>query len=81
MKLTQKMIDSGDEEALLDGDDAVQTDDGYGGRIEPDVDMYRFTFHARARSERWDVVVDAAATGASRLGQRRTYGDLCRIGG
>jgi len=63
MKLTQKMIDSGDEEALLDGDDAVQTDDGYGGRIEPDVDMYRFTFRARARSERWDVVVDGEQIG------------------
>jgi hypothetical protein len=57
MKQTLQMLS--DDPDALDADDAVQTDDGYGGRAEPGAELFRFTYTAKKKKERWDIIVTA----------------------
>jgi hypothetical protein len=56
MQLTVTLLATGPADAL-DADDAIHTEDGYGGRVEPGVELFRFTYNERVKQERWDVVV------------------------
>lgn len=38
-------------------EDSIQTDDAFGGLVDPEGDLLRFTYFAREAQERWDVVV------------------------
>ena len=57
MQLTVKLLTSSKQDLLEGGDDAIQTEEAYGGPVDEHGKLFRFTYHAKDAGERWDVIV------------------------
>ena len=68
-----KMIDEGDELAMIESDDLLQAERMFGGRIEEDDDDWGFTYSPSIDDDaRWELVFSRTQLAAIARGQVQT---------